>query len=306
MGLAGYFINDSIPLRRRQLRNLSEKKESYTDEEYRLLGGYYNYIIDGIKKQVEQVFLEYNKPINGLCVSGGTHLALELNTWIYNNITTNIDFCPAVDDSGISLGLASYGYYRVTKKMVDSINTPFIQDYEEDFNYDSIGIDELSSNISKGKIYGIVRGKPECGPRALGHRSIIADPTKKEMYDNVSVKLKNREFYRPIAPIVTDRFFDELFIGPKGKYMQYKVICKDNVNKICPAITHKDNSSRPQVVYRDSDPWLYDLLVEFGKKSGVECLINTSLNKNAPICNTFSDAKNDFNGSDIQILNIKA
>lgn len=124
------------------------------------------------------------------------------------------------------------------------------------------------------------------------------------MYKVVSSDLKNREYYRPIAPIVTYEQFDELFDGPKSEYMHYRVMCKEPAQKYLGAICHVDNSSRPQVIYKEKDPWLHQLLVEVGKKTGFECLINTSLNKNAPICNTYEDALNDFKGKDIDILNI--
>lgn len=304
MGLAGYYTEAvANNLTNENLIECCKKKNNYTVSEYLLMAGYYKFIINGLKSQIEKTFSTINKPITGLCISGGTHLSLELNSWLYNTYTSNIDFCPATDDSGICLGLSAYGYFKSTKKMPKKINTAFIQQYTNTDPYDNISIGELAKRLYLGKIIGIVRGKPECGPRALGHRSILANPTDPLMYQKVSLDLKNREFYRPIAPIVTEKCFNELFIGPKGKYMQYRVMCKDETKIKCPAIYHTDSSSRPQVVTESSDKWMYNLLVEFGKLSGVECLINTSLNRNGPICNTYADAKNDFINQNIELYN---
>lgn len=131
----------------------------------------------------------------------------------------------------------------------------------------------------------------EIGPRALGHRSILADPTKPEMLEFVSQRLKNREFYRPLAPIVTDREFPNLFTGPQGKYMQFRNIATPYGEQKVPAVVARDKSTRAQVVTAQDDPWLYELLVAFGQRSGVECLINTSLNaRGRPICETLDEA----------------
>jgi carbamoyltransferase len=107
--------------------------------------------------------------------------------------------------------------------------------------------------------------------------------------------------------MVTSEQFDRYFIGPKGEYMQYKCDCTELAQKELPAIVHRDNSARPQVVYKKNDPWLHELLVEYGKISGHECFINTSLNgKDKPICNTYEDALEDFKNKDIELISIKS
>lgn len=87
--------------------------------------------------------------------------------------------------------------------------------------------------------------------------------------------------------------------------MQYMVKCNELCQKNLPAIVHKDLTSRPQVVYQKNDPWLHELLTEFGKITGHPVLINTSLNgKGKPICNTLEDVRSDMNGKDVQIISI--
>lgn len=156
--------------------------------------------------------------------------------------------------------------------------------------------------LYKNQIVGLVVGKGEAGPRALGNRSLLGTPTKKVAH-KLSVQIKGREFYRPVAPIVKDRAFDSLFSGFKGKFMQYRNECKAEAKRLAPGIVHIDNSARVQVLEHDDNPWLYETLVEMGKFSGVECLINTSLNgKGRPICNTVADAKKEFAGLPVKLV----
>jgi carbamoyltransferase len=103
--------------------------------------------------------------------------------------------------------------------------------------------------------------------------------------------------------MVTAEQFDRFFLGPRGKYMQYRVDCTEEAQELLPAICHRDNSARPQVVYQEDDPWLHELLVEYGRRSGVECLINTSLNKRKkPICNTYEDVRREMRGKELDVV----
>jgi len=121
----------------------------------------------------------------------------------------------------------------------------------------------------------------------------------------VSQDIKEREFYRPLAPIVTAEQFDRFFDGPKGEYMQYRVMCNEEARRLLPVVVHRDLSSRPQVVYKDKDPWMHRLLVRYGELTGVECLVNTSLNKaGKPICNTYEDAQEDMKGKPVELISI--
>jgi len=145
-------------------------------------------------------------------------------------------------------------------------------------------------------------GKGEVGPRALGHRSLLAVPTLENKL-LLSEKIKRREFYRPVAPIVTNNDFPKLFTGPQGKYMQYRNGCTELANKLTPGIVHNDNTARAQVITREDNPWLFDVLVEVGKKTGAECLINTSLNgPGKPIANTADDVTNEMDISEFELV----
>jgi carbamoyltransferase len=273
-----------------------------------LIGIFYEKIIEEIWKCCEINLKNFipNKNI-GVVVGGGTHLALELNTKI-STYAKDFVFGPPINDSGLSLGEAVYAYYLDTGKWPPALTSPSIMHLQDPLP--QVGPQEpkeIAKLIANNKVVGLLRGKAECGPRSLGFRSILADAGKYENLKRVSVGLKGREYYRPLAPMVTAEAFDRYFTGPKGEYMQYKCECSLSAKLECPAIVHKDNSSRPQVVYKEKDPWLHELLVEYGKITGRECLINTSLNgPGKPICNTYNDALEDFENKDIQLVSIKS
>jgi carbamoyltransferase len=229
---------------------------------------------------------------------------LEINSRIHRKTTQgDVVFGPSTDDSGIALGNAAYAYFKTTgrwpKKLLSaSINRSMRA------HTPSSSPKQIAKLLSEGTICGIVRSNSEAGPRALGYRSLLASAETTEMKTLVSERIKGRESYRPLAPIVTDKEFDRLFVGPRGKFMQYSVNCTDECKRIVPAIVHTDNTSRPQVVDAN-DPWLYDLLIEYGKLTGTECLINTSLNTDGrPIANDLVDAQYDFKQHPVQIFGV--
>ena len=242
----------------------------------------------------------------GVLIGGGTGLALDINTKIRDHCG-NLTFGPPVDDSGLALGAAAFSYFHTNRRWPRPISSPSMNLQTSPLA--SRGPQEpkeIAKMIFDNKVVGLLRGKSEAGPRALGYRSIFASCTELNNLKRVSEELKGRESYRPLAPIVTEESFDEYFVGPKGRYMQYKCMCNNYCEKELPAIVHKDRSARPQVVRRDDDPWLHELLVEYGKLSGHECFINTSLNgKNKPICNDLKDAESDFrNKNDIILISL--
>jgi len=145
----------------------------------------------------------------------------------------------------------------------------------------------------------------EGGPRALGNRSILANPLNPEMPDLVNQQVKYRDAWRPFCPSVTKekagRYFEN--IGDEGKYMIVAYQVKKSMQKHIAAITHIDGSARPQVVDKNTNPRFHKLLKDFAKLSGHEILINTSLNvKGEPIACTPLDALRCFYSTGIDIL----
>ena len=140
--------------------------------------------------------------------------------------------------------------------------------------------------IADGNIVGWYQGKMEWGPRALGSRSILADPRKAEMKDILNEKIKHRESFRPFAPSILEEYVSEYFdIDRPSPYMLF--VAPVRKPELIPAVTHVDGTGRLQTVNRDTNPLYYDLINEFYKITGVPVIINTSMNvMGEPIVNT--------------------
>lgn len=149
-------------------------------------------------------------------------------------------------------------------------------------------VDKIISEIKKNEIVAVASGRAEFGPRALGNRSILADPRGKHIKDKVN-GIKKREPFRPFAPIITEESANEWFdIDISSPYMQYAVTCKRP--DIIPAVVHVDGTSRVQTVNEEQHPGVYHLLKEWESFSGIPILLNTSLNiKGEPLLNCEND-----------------
>lgn len=140
-------------------------------------------------------------------------------------------------------------------------------------------------------IIAIVRGRQEFGPRALGHRSLVAVPDSNDMRDRMN-RLKVRQWYRPVAPMIAEEALEEVF-GRKVRspYMTMAPVVRKEVRARVPAIVHLDGTARHQSVGKSDDPWLHALLLAVGRKTGLAVLINTSFNtKGKPIVNTVQES----------------
>jgi carbamoyltransferase len=161
--------------------------------------------------------------------------------------------------------------------------------------------------LDRGKVVGWVQGRFEWGPRALGHRSILADPRRAEMKDIVNIKIKFREAFRPFAPSVLAEKARDFFALPDperhfpARFMLY--VAPVRQPGLLPAVTHADGTGRLQVVARERHPRYYRLLERFGQATGVPALLNTSFNlKGEPIVNTPAEAVRTFRASDMDAL----
>ena len=180
-------------------------------------------------------------------------------------------------------------------------------------------LDYIATRIKEGKVVGWMQGRFEWGPRALGARSILADARNPKMKDIINAKVKFREAFRPFAPSVlaeqAHRVFDFSFRGSSIinhqslimhfplRFMQYVVPVKKEWRKKIPAVTHKDGTARPQLVYRKDNPLYYDLIDAFYKKTEVPLVLNTSFNlKGEPIVASPADAYSTFSRSGIDLL----
>jgi carbamoyltransferase len=170
-------------------------------------------------------------------------------------------------------------------------------------------LDCAVERLTHGKVIGWSQGRFEWGPRALGHRSILADPRNPAMKDIVNAKIKFREPYRPFAPSVlaecAEKYFDlpDAVRHSPARYMQFVVPVKPDQQANLPAITHVDGTGRLQTVFRDQSPRYYNLIERFGQATGVPVLLNTSFNlKGEPIVSTPANAFNTYSKSEMDAL----
>lgn len=275
-----------------------------------------------IAKKVKETTNEEN-----LCYAGGVALNGVTNWKIFRQAGfKNIFVHPAAGDSGGALGSALYVYHHVLgRKKVNPFVSPYLgqentdKEIETFLKLNNIHAIKLSDRelirrvaelLLKKKVVGWVRGRFEWGPRALGARSILADPIDKKMKDLVNAKIKFREAFRPFAPVCLYEEGDKYFeVGRRGKYqqpLQYMIAVvpvREEWQTKLGAITHVDGTARPQFIKRSINPLYYDLVKEFGKKSGVNVLLNTSFNlKGQPIVNTSEEAYDTFMRSGIDAL----
>ena len=226
-------------------------------------------------------FMRMAKTITGkynLVFMGGCALNSSANTFLWN-IFDNIWIMPNPGDAGSSLGAAAALYGKHIKW-----KDPYL-------GYDLGGkypVDKIINGILKDGVVAVATGRAEYGPRALGNRSILADPRNPLIKDKVNL-IKQRELFRPFAPVILEEFANKWFdMDFNSPYMQYTVKCLQP-DKI-PAVVHKDGTSRVQTVNKDQHLGLWTVLKKFYKITGVPILLNTSLNiKGQPLLNDEND-----------------
>lgn len=166
---------------------------------------------------------------------------------------------------------------------------------------------QAAKSIADGKIIGWFQGRSECGPRALGNRSILADPRRPEMKDVLNSRVKFRESFRPYAPSVLYDFQKEYFdLDIPSPYMLIVADIWPEKRGVIPAVTHVDGTGRLQSVIKELNPDFYELISSFYKITGVPMVLNTSFNVNKePIVETPVDAIKCFLGTDFDELYVE-
>jgi carbamoyltransferase len=231
-----------------------------------------------------------------LVYAGGVALNCAANRVLANlGLFDNIWIIPNPGDAGSSVGcIAAH-----EKKFIQWKN-PFLGT-EIDGEYP---VDELINELKENKMVGVASGRAEFGPRALGNRSLLADPRGEDIKDMVNA-IKKRQRFRPFAPAILEEDVNDYFDLPKGvkntPYMQFTAPCTHG--KRFPAIIHHDNTSRVQTVRKTDNPGFHALLTEWKKQTGCPILLNTSLNiKGQPIVNDRADGKAFTNKYGVKVL----
>ena len=261
-----------------------------------------------------------------LCIGGGVALNGVANYRILKEGPfDNIHIPPSPGDAGSAIGCAQYLYhiYNNQQRIIQpdkthsiienayvgpSYSNEEIQSFldSEKINYEKFDrtllLQKTAKLIADGKIVGWYQGKMEWGPRALGNRSILADPRDANMKDILNEKIKHRESFRPFAPSILEEFSSEYFeIDRPSPYML--MVAPIKKPEIIPAVTHIDGTGRLQTVSKESNPLYYDLINEFYKNTGVPVIINTSMNvMGEPIVNTPKEAYQMIKKTDMDYL----
>lgn len=261
-----------------------------------------------------------------LCLAGGVALNSVANGKIIKKTSfKKVYIPPDPGDGGTSLGAAFYIYNSILdRKRNYRLNSAYlgphftISEVEEflkrnEIKYSSFKdetdlIRKTAKLIYENKIVAWFQGRMEWGPRALGARSILANPCNPKMKDIINKKVKHREPFRPFAPAVLDKYVDEYFEVDKPlpvptDFMLMVYPVKKEKQKLIPAVVHVDGTARPQVIKKEQNPRYYRLIEEFSKLSGVPILLNTSLNVGGePIVCTPKDAYHCIMGTQIDCL----
>jgi carbamoyltransferase len=247
-----------------------------------------------------------------LCIAGGVGLNSTFNGKVrLETGFKDVYVQPAASDAGTSLGVAYYIYHHLLSQprtfVMDTAATgPSFDDRQVAHELDRYGIvsrlldeDELCRTaahlLADGNVVGWFQGRMEWGPRALGNRSILADPRRADMKDVLNARVKHREAFRPFAPSIlaeaTGEYFEQDYPDP---FMTKVYAIRPDQRAVIPAVTHVDGTGRLQTVHREQTPLYWQLIKEFENLTGVPVVLNTSFNDNEPIVCTPAEAVDCF------------
>jgi carbamoyltransferase len=269
------------------------------------------------------IWLRETTGARNLCIAGGVALNCVANGRLVREAGfDNVWIQPAAGDDGIAIGCAYYGHLAIQGKARSFVmNHAYLGvDYDDEEIREATDrwlvraetVNTRSENIAldtakvlaEGHVVGWFQGGSEFGPRALGNRSILADPRKAEMKDILNSRVKHRQAFRPFAPIVLGERSNEIFEGDEDSpFMLIAKRVRREWRDRIPAIVHVDGTARVQTVRRETNELLHRLLEEFNAITGVPVLLNTSFNvKGEPIVETPEDAMECFLSTGIDYL----
>lgn len=261
---------------------------------------------------LNDIYVQEN--IDNLILSGGCALNSSFNGQITSSTpfkSIHVPSAPA--DDGNAIGAALLGWQKTWQNESGTLKplkygraSPFLGSKPDVKNVDSYvqaldykvehcsiqSASKVAELLSQGKIVGVMRRRAEFGPRALGNRSILADPRCSEMKATINKVVKGREGYRPFAPVIPEKYLSEWFENPQlSPYMSFALKWKPHAKTKVPAVVHNDVTGRLQTINRHENSWLNALIEEFYSLTGVPIVLNTSFNvMGKPIVHSVSDA----------------
>jgi carbamoyltransferase len=264
--------------------------------------------------------LHKNTGLDQVCIAGGVAQNSVANGKVTRNTPFKKVYIPSAGhDAGISMGAALYVYNHVLEQpraaAVWSAYTGSRFTNEEIEKYlqsrqiaytryaDDILFEKVADQLVNAGVVGWFNGRAEFGPRALGGRSILADPRRNDAKDLLNAKIKRRESFRPFAPSILKEYVSEYFeVVDEVPFMEKVFPIKPEKRSAIPAVTHADGTGRLQTVDKNVTPRYYQLIEAFRKKTGVPILLNTSFNENEPIVNSPQDALECFLRTNMDML----
>jgi len=282
-----------------------------------------------IQHDTEEVLLDRARRLHertgspNLTLAGGVALNCVANGRLVRETPfENVYIQPAAGDDGIAIGCALYGWMAILGQPRRwTMTHPYLgrayDEAEVEQALGGAGVRLTSARrrpanvtaaaadlLAKGRVIGWFQGGSEFGPRALGNRSILADPRKEGMQDHVNARVKHRQGFRPFAPSILAEHADEYFVGVGASpFMLLAADVRPEKRGVIPAVTHVDGTARVQTVHRETNPRYHALLSAFHERTGVPVLLNTSFNdRGEPIVETPGDAVATYLSTDLDAL----
>ena len=316
--------------------NIPIVESMYSDEMVKLFGAprkkneeltqHHKDLAASVQRFTEKVIfhiLEHLQKRTGLenvCIAGGVAQNSVANGKIISNTSFKNVYIPSAGhDAGISIGAALYVQHQILNfTRQPAIKTAYtgsrftndeIKNTLQKKNIlfteleDDVLFEKITECLVRGGVVGWFNGRAEFGPRALGGRSIIADPRRNDAKEILNLKIKRRESFRPFAPSILKEYVSEYFeLNDDVPFMEKVFLIKKEKRSEIPAVTHVDGTGRLQSVDKEISPRYYALIETFRKKTGVPILLNTSFNENEPIVNSPSEALDCYLRTNMDML----
>lgn len=260
-----------------------------------------------------------------LCLAGGTLLNTAAVRRILDQTPiTEVFVQPAANDAGAAIGAAFHGFYAdgrsvgerrpdrsystyLGKRYSPSEISAALHQFSGEIAWRRVGYEQqiacIVDQLVASRVVAVFRGRSEFGPRALGNRSLLAAPGDAAMLHTMN-RIKRREWYRPVAPVLPEEVLDEYFVAPfaESPFMTINATCRATTRELAPAICHVDGSARVQTVRVDTNGFLHELLWAYARASGKPpILINTSFNVREPIVESPNDALRTFTSARVDL-----
>ncbi len=304
--------------------NIPKVESMYSDEMVKQFGEprkkdeeltqYHKDLAASVQRITEKVIfhildnLQKKTGLTNVCIAGGVAQNSVANGKILSNTSFKNVYIPSAGhDAGISIGAALYVQHQLLKyPRQPAIKTAYTGSRfsnteikktltEKNISYaeleDPVLFEKITNCLVNGGVVGWFNGRAEFGPRALGARSILADPRRNDAKEILNLKVKRRESFRPFAPSILKEYVSEYFeLNDDVPFMEKVFLIKKEKRSEIPAVTHVDGTGRLQSVDKEISPRYYALIETFRKKTGIPILLNTSFNENEPIVNSPTEA----------------